>query len=124
MPRYIFETSLFDPLVIELGDKVYTSVPRSVRLIQDMEDLKKKYEAGMVSELDLMVQILGLVFGLNPDEFRTIDRSYLEAFTEKATGYIGEGKGKPANFTDPTVPPAQKEESEKNVLTPGSEITP
>ncbi len=143
MPRVKIETSLYDPLVIELGDKVYTSVPRSMRLIRELETLKKKGESGEIDDLEVSAGVLGFVFGVESVEFETIDGALLVAIAEKATQYIGSWKPKgpipaPApDFKLPTaeeVVAAQKEgrkidpfaeaESEKNVPKPGSEPSP
>jgi len=118
VPRCKIETSLFDPLIIELGEKVYTSVHRSVRLIKAFDELQAKRKSGAVSDLDATIQILGLIFGVDAEEFQTIDQTYLQAIAEKAMEYMGEGgKAKPGSETT-------KAEPEKNALTPGSEPTP
>lgn len=110
MPRVTIATSLWDPLIIELEEKVYTSVPRSARFLQDQRDLKKKFAEKEISELDYLSQTLGLTFGVNPEEFRTLDRAYLMAFVEEASKYISEGtESKPSGKTESEDPAPNSE---------------
>jgi len=133
MPRHRIELSLWDPLVIELGDKVYTSVPRSVRLTEDVKALDEKRVAGTVDLYNFLTQFLGLFFGVNPEEFRGMDRAYLEALGDKALEYVNQqpkSEKKPDTMTvekavTPVAVPKKDEASaEKNVSKPGSVPTP
>jgi len=133
MPRHRIELSLWDPLVIELGDKVYTSVPRSVRLMEDVKALDEKRVAGTVDLYNFLTQFLGLFFGVNPEEFRGMDRAYLEALGDKALEYVNQqpkSEKKPDTMTvekavTPVAVPKKDEASaEKNVSKPGSVPTP
>ena len=133
MPRHRIELSLWDPLVIELGDKVYTSVPRSVRLMEDVKALDEKRVAGTVDLYNFLTQFLGLFFGVNPEEFQGMDRAYLEALGDKALEYVNQqpkSEKKPDTMTvekavTPVAVPKKDEASaEKNVSKPGSVPTP
>ena len=99
MPRFKIETSLFDPLVIELGDKVYTSVPRSVQLSEAVKDLDADRLSKKISDNDFAVQFLGLMFDVNPQEFKVLDRAIMEAIAERALDYVHP----PAPKVPPTV---------------------
>lgn len=137
MPRHRIELSLWDPLVIELGDKVYTSVPRSVRLTEDVKVLDEKRLAGTVDIYGFLVQFLGLFFGVNPEEFRGMDRAILEAIGDKALEYVNPTKAKAGDQNDApdlmtvekavtpvAVPKKDEASAEKNVSKPGSVPTP
>lgn len=88
MPRFKIETSLFDPLVIELGDKVFTSVPRSVQLVETVTALDADRSAKKISDNDFMIQFLGLMFDVNPQEFRVLDKAIMEAIADRALAYV------------------------------------
>ena len=139
MPRHRIELSLWDPLVIELGDKTYTSVPRSVRLTEDVKALDEKRVSGAVDLYTFLVQFLGLFFDVNPEEFRGMDRAILEAIGDAALEYVNPTKAKSEKETldtmtvekavappaAPAVAPKKDEASaEKNVSKPGSVPTP
>lgn len=130
MPRRRIETSLWDPLVIELGDKVYTSVPRSVRLTEDVKALDEKRASGAVDLYTFLIQFLGLFFDVNPEEFRGLDRAILEAIGDEALAYVNTPKKEKLDTmtvdkaTAPPAVPADKASAEKNVSAPGSEPTP
>lgn len=123
--------------MIELGDKVYTSVPRSVRLTDDVRALDEKRKSGGVDLYNFLIQFLGLFFDVNPEEFRGLDRAILEAIGDEANAYVSPPqKEKP----DPTIEkvdtmtvekavapvalPKDEALAEKNVSTPGSVPTP
>ena len=108
MPRFKIETSLFDPLVIELGDKVYTSVPRSVQLTETVKDLDAERLAKKISDNDFAVQFLGLMFDVNPQEFRVLDRAIMEAIADRALDYV-----RPVT---PIIPPTVAEQKIKDAV--------
>jgi len=88
MPRFRIEESLFDPLVIELGGRVFTSVPRSVQLVETVQALDGRRKAKEISDTDFMIQFLGLMFDVNPQEFKVLDKAIIEAIADRALEYV------------------------------------
>jgi len=107
MPRFKIETSLFEPVTIEVeGGRTYESVPLSPLLIREVQKLEEQRKAKTLDGDVYVVQAVALIFGLKPEEVEIIDIRLLSQMLEHATTAIMGGKaGKvmPENFTSSTV---------------------
>jgi hypothetical protein len=122
MPRFKIETSLFEPVTIEVeGGRTYESVPLSDRLIREMSKLAEQQKAKTLDDEAYVIQAVALIFGLKPEEIETIDVRILGRMVELANTAINSNQiGKPVE-----IPPALSEVSpvdevtaEKNAPTP------
>jgi hypothetical protein len=93
MPRFKIETSLFEPVTIEVeGGRTYESVPLSPRLIREMSKLEEQRKAKTLGDDTIIVQEVALIFGLEAKEVETIDIRILAQILEHATGAMMGGK--------------------------------
>ena len=133
MPRFKIETSLFEPVTIEVeGGRTYESAPLSDLLLREMSRLEEQRKAKTLEDMAYLVQSVALIYGLKPEEAETIDIRILGRMVELANTAMNGGKaGKvEAVVPPPEVPPAKTltpEEAaaaevtaEKNALTPGA----
>ena len=122
MPRHKIETSLHEPVTIDVeGGRTYESAPLSARLIREVGKLEEQRKAGTLEGDVYVVQAVALIFGLKPEEIEDIDIRVLNRMLEHATAAIQGGKAEKAAGD---VPPVVAEvTAEKNAQTPGSETS-
>jgi hypothetical protein len=107
MPRIKIDSgSILDPMEVDLDGRTYRAARRSPVLLERIKELQAK--AGQLSEAEYTVQMLGLVFGVSPDEFREDDMEVLTAVAEQCIQHMGARKNAPAAKTEtPTDPPPE-----------------
>lgn len=128
MPKVVIESaSILDPLEVELDGKTYRAARRSPVLMERIRELREQSSTLEVAEY--LVRVLGLVFGVSPDEFREHDVDVLTAVSEACSDYIGRRKNAPAaKPEDPSPGPADglpaspslPESSQESLATPTS----
>lgn len=116
MPRVTIDSgSILDPLEVELDGRVYRAVSRSPVLLERVRELQAS--AGSLSEAEYTVRVLGLMFGVSPDEFREYDIEVLSAVSEQCVRYVGARKNPPAaeqsdgSLDSPPLPTCSPESS-------------
>ena len=115
MPRFKIETSLFEPVTIEVeGGRTYESVPLSPLLIREISKVDEQRKAGTLENVAAVVQQIALIFGIDPKEVETIDVRLLNRILEHVTAVMLGAKA--GNVPDEVT-------AEKNAPTPGSEPT-
>lgn len=122
MPRVTLDAkSLFDPLVIEMGDRIYTSVPRSPQLVEKTEELRRMVESKQITLIDNIARTLALVFGADTEEFRVLDMAILNAFMDAVNNYL-EGKlgNRPAPGAEPPQPGSETAAVSGSAASPAS----
>jgi prolyl-tRNA editing enzyme YbaK/EbsC (Cys-tRNA(Pro) deacylase) len=83
MPRFKIETSLFEPVTIEVeGGRTYESVELSPGLLEAVDEIDKKKIAGTLDGLTASVQQIALIFGLEPEVVKTVDFRILNLILE------------------------------------------
>jgi hypothetical protein len=104
--RFVIETSLFEPFEVQIYDKVYVTQPMSAKLIREINDLEAQKRDKKIPELDAVVKICALMFGVDSVELDSID---LRALTP-AMGYVftamNEGRPKGKVAAEPETPKA------------------
>ena len=83
MPRFKIETSLFEPVTIEVeGGRTFESVELSPGLLEAVDEIEKKKIAGTLDSLTAVVQQIALIFGLEPEIIKTVDFRILNRILE------------------------------------------
>ena len=114
MPRFKIETSLFEPVTVEVEGQglTYASVPLSPFLIREISKIDEQRRAGTLDEMTAVTQQVALIFGVEATEVERIDVRILGRILEYATKAMMGGKAG-------TVSPETKEiEAEKNAPKP------
>jgi hypothetical protein len=129
MPRYKIETSLFEPVTIEVeGGRTFQSVPLSPFLIREISKLEEQRRAGTMDDMTAITQQVALIFGVDIKEIETIDVRILGRVIEHATAAMSGGKGgKVAETPTPTEAPAgavDEVTAEKNGPKPEDAVSP
>ena len=122
MPRFKIETSLFEPVTIEVeGGRIYESAPLSPRLIKEVARLEEQRKAKTLDDMTAITQQVGLIFGIAAEEVETIDMRILNRILENVMEAMKPSEpGKPA---EPVSPGAAGVTAEKNGPTPGGEVS-
>jgi hypothetical protein len=102
MPKLIVEKSLFEPIEVEVGEKVYRAVPFSPWLIRAVKDLGDK----RTDDISYMVDMAALVFGIKADEVEKIDIRALTPAIEYVTEQMQPRKA-PASIATPAADEAK-----------------
>ncbi|MCK9598012.1 MAG: hypothetical protein M0R06_03160 [Sphaerochaeta sp.] len=133
MPRFKIETSLFEPVTIEVeGGRTFESVPLSPSLIRAMQDLEDRGKKGPADGMAVITQQVALIFGVDVSEVEKVDVRILQKILTYATEAMSSSSGKPASLETMTVDKAVSEtkvvpiseaQAEKNVPTPGPETS-
>lgn len=114
MPRFKIETSLFEPVTIEVeGGRIYESVPLSPLLIREVSKLEEQRKAKTLDGDVYVVQAVALIFGLKPEEVEIIDIRLLSQMLEHATAAMSGGK---AGKITPEVSPSVAEQKIKDAV--------
>ena len=104
MPRFKIETSLFEPVTIEVeGGRTYESVPLSPFLIREISKLDEQRKAKTLDDFSALTQQVALIFGIKPEEVETIDIRILNEILAHATAAMTTGPKKPAPLETMTV---------------------
>lgn len=128
MPRFKVESSLHEPVTIELEDgRILESVDFSDLLFRKIAELDKLKNAGTLDGIAYIVLSVALVFGVKREDLETVDIRVLG----KVIAYVGEvmvaGKAGMAMVSAPSpMPdkPVDEVTAEKNAPKPGSEPMP
>ena len=89
MPKLIVDKSLFEPIEVEVGDKIYRAVPFSPWLMRAVNELGKNKK----DDLSYMVDMAALVFGISAEEVEKIDLRALTPAIEYVTEQMNAKKG-------------------------------
>jgi hypothetical protein len=122
MPRFKIETSLFEPVTIEIeGGRTYESVPLSPLLTKEVGRLEEQRKAGTLDDIAALTQQIALIFGLEPKDVERMDIRVLNRMLEDVQESMKGGR------TGKVVEPASAESaeaaSEKNAPKPEGEIS-
>ena len=127
MPRFKIETSLFEPVTIEVeGGRTYQSAPLSPSMLREIDELEKQKNAGTLDSITATIRQVALIFGLEPKDIETVDFRILNRILEYvATVMIASRAVKVVAAVEPKTPKTDEAEleAEKNGPTPGSEST-
>jgi hypothetical protein len=131
VPKFKIETSLYEPITLELKDgRTLESVDFSDLLFRSIAELDRQKEAGTLDGVAHLVMSIALVFGVKREDLETIDIRVLGDIL----AYIGEvvvasrgGKPRaislaPSATAIPTSP-VDEVAAEKNGPAPGGEIS-
>lgn len=92
MKRFVVETSLYEPIEVQIGDKVYTTQPLSNALIKSIGAVEAAVREKKISDVDGAVRLAALVFGAPPEEFETLDLRALNPAVGYALEALNEGR--------------------------------
>lgn len=93
MPRFKIETSLFEPVTIEVeGGRIYTAVPLSPFLIREISKIEEQRKTGTLDATDAIIQQVALIFGLEAKDVETIDVRVLTQILTYATSAMTGGR--------------------------------
>jgi hypothetical protein len=122
VPHFKIETSLFEPVMIEVeGGRTYESVPLSPFLIREIGKIDEQRKAGTLDGADAVIQEVALIFGLEMKDVEKIDIRLLTQILEYATAAMSSGRAGKASLA---VTPAETEATaEKNAPTPEGGIS-
>ena len=127
MPRFKIETSLFEPVTIEVeGGRTYQSAPLSPSMLREIDKLEKQKSAGTLDAITAVVQQVAFIFGLEPKDIETVDFRILNRILEHvATVMISNRAAKVVATveSEKSKTPEAEVTAEKNALTPGSKPT-
>jgi len=124
MPKFKIETSLFEPVTIEVeGGRTYVSAPLSPSMIKAVSNLEEQRKAKTLEDMTALTQQVALIFGIDPKEVETTDIRVLSQILEHVTNAMMGAKG--GKVPSPKVPdkPVDEVTAEKNGLTPGAGIS-
>jgi hypothetical protein len=96
MPKLKIDTSLFEPLTIEVGDAVYTTVPFTDSLLMKIQE-----NHGIIEQASA-------IFGRPVEEFAAMDVRLIKKLLEAAADELNQSRQRPS-------PPR---DNEKNAPTP------
>jgi len=138
MPHFKIETSLFEPVTIEVeGGRTYESAPLSPSMLKAIDKLENQKQDGTLDSFTAVVQQIALIFGLEPKDIEPIDIRILNRILENVSVVLLAGKqakiatvetpSNPAEL-DAIAPPAEapgvtEVEVEKNAPKPGDGIS-
>jgi len=94
MRRFVIETSLFEPIEVEIGGRVYATVALSKQLIDAINDIQAQVREKKLADLDGSVRVAALIFGVPVEEFETLDLRALNPAVEYALQALNEGRVK------------------------------
>jgi hypothetical protein len=127
MPRFKIETSLFEPVTIEVeGGRTYESAPLSPSMLREIDKLEKKKDAGTLDSITAVVQQVAFIFGLEPKDIETVDFRILNRILEHvATVMIASKAEKVVAVVEPKTPKTPEAEvtAEKNAPMPEAEVS-
>lgn len=93
MPRFKIETSLFEPVTIEVeGGRTYTSVPLSPFLIREIQKIEEQRKAGTLDVMTAITQQVAFIFGIETKDVEIIDVRLLTKILEYATNAMMGGR--------------------------------
>lgn len=116
MPRFKIETSLFEPVTIEVeSGRTYESVPLSPLLIREVSKLEEQRKARTLDGDVYVVQAVALIFGLKPEEVEIIDIRLLSQMLEHATAAMSGGKAGKVT-AEIVIPPTVAEQKIKDAV--------
>ena len=115
MPKDTIDFSLYEPLEISVGEKIYTTVPFSQVVIDSFEKLVANDGAAKIGRVAMTVKLASLLYGEPEENLAKIDLGIVEKLVDKAVALIQSRK-------NPGINPAA--EVEKNAPKPGADVTP
>ena len=116
MPRFKIETSLFEPVTIDVeGGRTYASVPLSPFLIREVAKIEEQRNAKTLSDSDAVIQQVALIFGIEAKDVEITDIRVLTKILEHATSAMGGGRAGKTPLAEVTA--------EKNAPTPEDAIS-
>jgi len=126
MPKFKIETSLFEPVTIEIeGGRTFVSVPLSPSTIKAVSNIEEQRKAKTLEDMTALTQQVALIFGIDPKEVETTDIRVLSKILEHVNDAMTGGKaGKVAEIPAPVGTVVVDEAaSEKNGLRPEGGIS-
>jgi len=117
MPRFRIETSLFEPVTIEVeGGRTFVSVPLSPFLIRRISEIEEQRKAKTLDEMAAVTQQVALIFGVEAKDVEIIDIRILTQILGHATDAMMGGKAGKVE-AEPEVT------AEKNAPTPEEKVS-
>jgi len=117
MPRFKIETSLFEPVTIEVeGGRTYESVPLSPYLTKEVGKLEEQRKAGTLDDMTAVTQQVALIFGLEPKDVETTDVRILNRMLEDVMAAMKSDRA--GKVVESASPEAAEAASEKNAPMP------
>jgi hypothetical protein len=88
MPKLVVnkDTTLFRPIEIELEGKSFASLPMSPALLRKLTAKSTVDPLASPPEIEIVLEQLGLIFGVGPEEFENTDHRDLRRILE----FVGE----------------------------------
>jgi len=124
MPKFKIETSLFEPVTIEVeGGRTYVSAPLSPSMIKAVSNLEEQRKAKTLEDMTALTQQVALIFGIDPKEVETTDIRVLSQILEHVTNAMMGAKVGRVPLPEVPGKPADEVVAEKNGPTLGSEST-
>jgi hypothetical protein len=127
VPSFKIETSLFEPVTIEVeGGRTFTSVPVSPGLLREVDKLRAQRLAGTLEDTDAIIREVSLIFGVDPKDIETTDIRVLKKLLDYAMDTLTKSLGgAPKAGEEPAAAgvvddPAVKETAEKNGSEPAA----
>lgn len=88
MPRIKIDAGLFEPLVFEVGDKVYTALPFSLPLVRAIREAAQAKPVEGEDEMSGLVKVASIIFGISAEEAEKIDVRVLTKMVSEVTDAI------------------------------------
>lgn len=132
MPRFKIETSLFEPVTVEVeGGRTFESVPLSPALIREISKLDEKRKAKTLDDFSALTQQVAMIFGVDVSEIEKIDIRVLNQILEYSTTAMATSQKKLAPLNTMTVDkatalpavPVDEAEPEKNAPKAGPDTS-
>ena len=77
MNRYTIEKSLYDPIEVAVGDKVYRAVPLSRAVVRQLNQITERLKNGTKDAFDAIVEQFSLMFDVPLEEADLLDVALL-----------------------------------------------
>ena len=103
MPRIKLDTSLFEPLEVEAGDKVYKTVPFNEPLLKQIREMRDTAASTPDDASPLVIGQVALLYGIPREEAEAMDIRLLTLLIENATSAIAM-RGKKQDDPEKNVP--------------------
>jgi hypothetical protein len=90
--RFIVETSLYDPIEVDISGKVYQTQPLSRKMIQAVNEINGQCQKGEIDSVDRVYKLAALIFGSAPEEFDSLDIRALTEAVEYSLEALNSGR--------------------------------
>lgn len=131
MPKFKVDTSLFEPVEIDVGEgRVFKSVPFSPPLFREIDKLEAQKKAGTLEGFEYVLRYVALIFGLKPEDLDGVDVRILSEVMRLVDAAMNAGKpaakakdepGEKPSAEVQASPEAAEATASKNEPKPGDE---